>query len=125
MKWFRDRFKYAFEGIRDGIIRDKSIRFQFVAALMALAAGMVLQIDVHEWCWVLLAITLVLAFEIMNSCIEKTVDYISEDRDPRAKLIKDMAAGAVFLVSLFALIIALLILLPRFLELISRILEKV
>ena len=71
-----------------------------------------------EWLWILLSIVLVVSFEIINSCIEGLVDYISLKKDPRAKRIKDMAAAAVFLVSCFALVVALCIFVPKLLNLI-------
>ncbi len=117
MKWLINRFRYAFSGVRYGLFHDRSIRFQFVLALLALAAGLSFQISVSEWLWVLLCITLVIMAEIFNSCIEKTVDYISLNRDPRAGRIKDMAASAVLLVSGFALICALIIFVPRLISL--------
>ncbi len=121
MKWLVDRFRYAFAGVRYGIARDRSIRFQFILALLAVLAGLVLQITLAEWLWVFLAITLVLSAEIFNSCLEKTVDYISKDINPQAKMIKDMAAGAVFLMSCFAFLVACLIYIPRLVLMIQNI----
>ena len=113
MKWLLDRFRYAFAGVRYGIVRDRSIRFQFILAIMAVLAGIILNIHLNEWLWIILSITLVLMAEIFNSCIEKVVDYISTERTEQAKLIKDMAAGAVFLVSCCAFLMACLIYIPR------------
>lgn len=112
MAWLKNRFRYAFSGIRSGLMQDRSIRFQCLLGLLALAAGWILRLSRQEWLWILLSITLVITAEIFNSCIEKTVDYISLKKDPRAGLIKDMAASAVLVVSGFALIVALLIFLP-------------
>lgn len=115
MTWLKNRFRYAFSGFRYGMLRDKSIRFQFILALMAIAAGLVLQISLHDWLWILLAVTLVIMAEIFNSCIEKTIDYISLERNPKAGLIKDLAASAVLVVSGFAFVTALIIFVPPFL----------
>lgn len=116
MKWLIDRFRYAFSGIRYGLFHDRSIRFQAILGLLAIMAGLVLHISLTEWLWVALSIALVLMAEIFNSCIEKTIDYISLARDPRAGLIKDMAAAAVLVVSAFALIAALVIFIPALLK---------
>lgn len=116
MKWFIGRFRYAFAGIRYGIARDRSIRLQFAAGILALLAGWILGIDRADWFWIVLSVFLVILCEIFNSCIEKTVDYISEKRDPRARVIKDMAAGAVFLASVFALFCACMIYIPSLLQ---------
>lgn len=116
MKWLIDRFRYAFSGIRYGLFCDRSVRFQGILALMAVAAGVILQISCYEWLWIILSICLVLMAEIFNSCIEKTVDYISLQKDPRAGLIKDMAAAAVLCASVFALAAGLIIFIPALLR---------
>lgn len=115
MEWLKNRFRYAFQGIDRGLKTDKSVRLQFVLGLMAICAGVVLRISLADWLWVLLAITLVIMAEIFNSCLEKTIDYISLEHHPLAGLVKDMAAAAVFIVSCFALIVALVIFGPPFL----------
>lgn len=112
MNWLKGRFIHAFDGLYAGVFRDRSIRFQCVLGLMAVCAGLILHLQREEWLWILLAITLVIVTEVLNSCIEKTVDYISLEIHPQAKLIKDMAAAAVFIVSCFAFLVALLIYLP-------------
>ena len=113
MKWLAGRFKYAFEGFQDGIFHDQSILFQCLLGFFALVAALIFHCSVQEWLWILLCITLVIAGEIFNSCIEKCVDYISLDRNPQAKLIKDMAAAGVFLIACFAFIVACIIFLPK------------
>ncbi len=116
MAWLKNRFRYAFAGVRYGLFHDKSIRFQALAGLCAVLAGFVFKIGLHEWLWVLLSIALVLMAEIFNSCLEKTIDYISLERNPQARLVKDMAAAAVLVVSCFAFIVALAVFGPPFIE---------
>lgn len=117
MEWLRDRFRYAFAGFRYGMLQDKSIRFQGIIGALVILAGIWLELGKDECLWISLAVTLVIVCEIFNSCIEKTIDYISLERNRQAGLIKDMAASAVLAASLFALLCALLIMLPK---LISR-----
>ena len=65
--------------------------------------------------FLLLSITLVIAFEIMNSAIENVVDLASNYHfSMLAKNAKDMAAGAVLVVSGFALLTGLVIFVPKF-----------
>ena len=59
------------------------------------------------------AIGLVWFSEIINSCIERCVDYISLEHTKQAKHIKDMAAGAVFIISVLAAYIGLYVFLPK------------
>ena len=84
MKWLVGRFKYAFEGLRYAF-KDRSIAFQCFLGVLAFLAGIIFQCSMTEWLWILLSIVLVVSFEIINSCIEGLVDYISLKKDPRAK----------------------------------------
>ena len=59
------------------------------------------------------AIGLVWFSEIINSCIERCVDYISLEHTKLAKNAKDMAAGAVFIISVLAACIGLYVFLPK------------
>ncbi len=114
MKWLRDRFKYAFAGLK-ACMQDKSIRMQIVLGVFVLLAGFFFRLSISEWMWILLCICLVITSEVFNSCIEKTVDYISLDIDPRAKQIKDMAASAVLFICIFSILIGLIIFIPKIL----------
>ena len=90
------------------------MRKHALSALAAILAGLVFRISATEWLFLLLSITLVIAFEIMNSAIENVVDLASHYHfSMLAKKAKDMAAGAVLVVSLFAAVTGALIFLPR------------
>ncbi len=121
MAWLIDRFRYAFAGIRYGWLHDKSIRWQLIAAAAAVLAGFLFQIRIDQWLWVALAVALVIMAEIFNSCIEKTIDYISLERNEKARVIKDMAASAVFVVSCFAFLVGVVVFLPPLIQWIQRI----
>ncbi|MCC9844683.1 diacylglycerol kinase, partial [Streptococcus agalactiae] len=57
-------------------------------------------------------------FEIINSAIENVVDLASNYHfSMLAKNAKDMAAGAVLVVSLFAVLVGLIIFIPKILAL--------
>ncbi len=112
MNWFIDRFRYAFEGLRT-CIRDKSILLQMFFGLIVIVCGFLFRLTKMEWIMILACISFVITIETINSCIEKTVDYISEDRNPQAKIIKDMSSTAVLFASIGAAIIGLLIFVPK------------
>ena len=83
-------------------------------ALVVILAGFVFQVSRIEWLFLLLSIFLVVAFEIINSAIENVVDLASHYHfSMLAKNAKDMAAGAILVVSLFATLTGALIFLPR------------
>lgn len=102
MRSLKDKFAYAFVGLKKGVLEDRSVKLQcFIAALVILFC-LFLPLARWEWGIVLLLCTLVIALEFVNSVIEKCVDLICPHYDERVKTIKDLMAGAVLFVSLAA-----------------------
>lgn len=113
MRWLKDKlihkFGYAFVGLWTGIRHDTSIALQCVLGVITIVVCLFLSLSAMEWCLILIMVFLVIAVECINSAIEETVDYISMQRHPRAKRIKDLSAAAVLLVSIGALCVAVII----------------
>jgi diacylglycerol kinase (ATP) len=66
------------------------------------ALGVFLELDALEWALVLMQIGLVWAAETFNTALEKLVDLVSPEYHPLAGKVKDIAAGAVLIVSLMS-----------------------
>lgn len=106
--------EFALTGILTAFKEERNMRKHAVTALVVVLAGFVFQVSRIEWLFLLMSIFLVVAFEIMNSAIENVVDLASHYHfSMLAKKAKDMAAGAVLVVSLLAAVIGVLIFLPR------------
>lgn len=106
--------EFALTGILTAFKEEKNMRSHVLSALAAIIAGLIFRISATEWLFLLLSIFLVIAFEIMNSAVENVVDLASDYHfSMRAKNAKDMAAGAVLVVSVFAVITGLIIFLPK------------
>ena len=106
--------EFALTGIFTAFKEEKNMRSHVLSALAAIIAGLIFRISATEWLFLLLSIFLVIAFEIMNSAVENVVDLASDYHfSMLAKKAKDMAAGAVLVVSLFAALTGALIFLPR------------
>lgn len=90
------------------------MRKHAVAAIAVMIAGLIFQISAVDWLFLLLAIFLVFMAELFNSAIENVVDLAADYQfHMRAKRAKDMAAGAVLVISGFAVIVGLFVFLPR------------
>ena len=106
--------EFALTGILTAFKEERNMRKHAVTALVVVLAGFVFQVSRIEWLFLLMSIFLVVAFEIMNSAIENVVDLASHYHfSMLAKKAKDMAAGAVLVVSLLAAVIGALIFIPR------------
>jgi len=80
-------------------------------------AGFYFSLSNFEWTVLVLAIALVLSLEMINSAIEYMVDLVSKDYNPVAGKVKDVAAGAVLIAAIFAIIIGLIIFIPKIFKL--------
>ena len=105
---------FAVSGLKTTFKEERNMRKHAVSAILVILAGLVFQVSVTEWLFLLLSISLVIAFEIVNSAIENVV-YLASDYhfSMLAKNAKDMAAGAVLFVSGFALLTGLIIFVPK------------
>jgi len=106
-------FGYAFRGWRLMFHQQYNFFIHLFLAFIALLLAYLLDLSRGEWLWIILAIGMVLAAEIFNTAIEKLTDIVQPEQDPKAGQIKDLAAGAVLIIAITALIIGLIIFIPR------------
>ena len=104
---------YALKGAFLLLKTEASIQVQFVIALVVSVAGFYFNITTNEWMIQILAIGLVMSLEGANTAIEEIANFIHPERHDKIGLIKDLAAGAVFIASVFACIVGLIIYLPK------------
>lgn len=106
--------EFAITGVVNAYKEERNMRKHMISALLAIIAGLVFQLSALEWLFLLLSIFLVISFEIINSAIENVVDLASDYHfSMLAKNAKDMAAGAVLVISVYALITGLIIFVPK------------
>ena len=110
---FRERIVFALSGWRSGWRRESSFRTHCLFAAAALTALLVLRPAPIWWAVVAVTIALVMALELINSAMESVIDLLHPDLHPEIKIIKDMVAGAVLLISVAALIVAGALLIER------------
>jgi diacylglycerol kinase (ATP) len=107
LKFITGRTKAIFYSIKGAFLllkTEHSIQVQSIIALMFIVAGFYFEISDIEWLFQILAICLVLCAESLNTAIEKLADFIHPDHNKKIGFIKDVAAGAVFFASIFALL---------------------
>jgi len=108
---------FAVTGIRSFFSKEVHGRLHLILALIAIILSLFCGLNALEWLFILLSLTLVFISEMFNTCIERIMDYMNKDYDPRIKIIKDIAAGAVLIAAVFAIIVAVVILLPKLFDL--------
>jgi diacylglycerol kinase len=88
---------------------ENNFRVHLLATFIVNFLAYYFKISIIEWCIILLCCGMVMAMEILNTAIEKTIDLICPEQNPKAGLIKDIAAAAVLVMSICSLVIGILI----------------
>jgi diacylglycerol kinase len=110
---FFSALKIAIIGIRELYFESRNARIQFVIFSLVLVAGLALGLNKFEWLWLFIASTLVLALEAINTSIELLADVYTLEFNAKIKQVKDIAAGAVLIASIFAFVVGLFIFIPQ------------
>lgn len=113
MNKFLKSFIYAFKGLAYAFKTQLNFKVHCLAALLVILLGLFVKLSAGEWVWVALAIALVLIVELLNTALEVLVDMISPQQNPKAGVIKDVAAAAVLIAAFLALTIGLFIFVPK------------
>lgn len=112
-------FSHALRGVVILFRTEQSFRLQAVVAVVVLFFCVWLHLRISEIIVVLLLVCSVLILETINSIFERLVDTFKPRLHPIVGEIKDIMAAAVFLVSVLAAVIGLIIFLPHFWRLLS------
>ena len=110
---FFSALKIAVIGIKGLFSESRNARIQLVIFLLVLVAGSIVGLNRFEWLWLLIASAIVLALEAVNTSIELLADVYTLEFNLKIKQVKDIAAGAVLIASIFALIVGAVIFIPH------------
>jgi diacylglycerol kinase (ATP) len=106
-------FKNAIAGIRWAFTTQPNFRIHTLFATLAIFAGIVLRISSLEMSMVLLIIVFGIGCEMVNTAIESMTDLIKSEWHQQAKIAKDVSAGMVLIAAVGAVLMAMVIFLPR------------
>lgn len=115
-------FKYAFKGIGSAFLTERNMKIHVTMMMLVIICGILFKISVLEWFICIACFGIVIGGEMFNTAIEQVVNIAMPEKDPRAKLAKDVSAGGVLVLALAAATIGLIIFVPKALELLERIL---
>jgi len=101
-----DSFNYALQGIINALHTERNLRFHFLLALSSLILALFYDFSKVEFMILTTTIVFVISAELFNTAIESIIDHICGDKCfLLAKKAKDVSAGAVFMVSVNALVV--------------------
>lgn len=112
-KKLRNSFNYALQGIFTALKEEQNMKIHFIIMLIVIIAGFLYHISYIEWIVCLLLFAFVISLELINTAIETTVDIASPEFNEKAKIAKDVAAGAVLVSAIISVLIGLIIFIPK------------
>ena len=107
---FIDSLNCAIDGVLYAARTQKHLRNHFLAAAVVLICALFLKVTAVEFILLAISISFVLFAELINTAVEVTIDMITTEFHPMAKIAKDVAAGSVLLSVTGALVTGYLIL---------------
>lgn len=110
-------FKYAFQGLKDLFSTQDNAKIHALMMLLSLLMGWFFSLSATEWCFIIFAISSVLAAEAFNTALEHITDLVSPQHHELAGRTKDVAAAGVLLTALGAAAVGIIIFLPKWYQL--------
>lgn len=106
-------FRYAWEGISSFLQSEHNAWIHFMCSIAVLTLAVLIPVNTTELLALVFAIGFVWVAEMFNTCIERMLDFVSPERHPEIKFIKDLAAGAVLVAALVSVIVAIVVFIPK------------
>lgn len=108
-----ESFNYAVSGIIIALKTEKNMRIHYLIALSVILLSLFFDFSRTEFLLLLFAISLVVVAEMINTALERVVDLITEEFHPLARLVKDVAAGAVLIATINSIVVGYLLFFDR------------
>ena len=104
---FLRSFLFAVQGFRFAVRSERNIKVMLAGGAFAFIMGLVLQIDLVSWAIIFLSCGVVISAELVNTAIETVVDLVSPEFHPLAGRAKDIAAAAVWVLSVLVALVGI------------------
>ena len=110
-------FTYPIKGLKYAYRNEQNLAVDVGVSIIVLIASFIFKLSLVEWVVVVFTIGAVLSLELINTAIEAVVDLVTEEYHPLAKVAKDTAAAAIFVIAVVAAIVGVIIFLPKIISL--------
>ncbi|MDD2392138.1 MAG: diacylglycerol kinase family protein [Bacilli bacterium] len=110
-------FKYAFNGFKWALKTEQNLWVHLIVSFLVIIFGLILNLNLIEWCICLSLFALVIGAELINTALERTVDLLEPKYNEAAKVVKDTAAAFVLVFALLSVIIGIIVFLPKIIDL--------
>ena len=97
-------FNHAIDGFIYCLKYEHNMIIILVCTIIVVALGFIFNISLGEWLFVISMCGAIAALEFINSAIEATIDLITTDIHPLAKIAKDCASSASLVLCIVAFV---------------------
>lgn len=111
-------FKFSFDGLKYAYLHEQSLALHVIVMLIVIACGIGFKITPIQWVITLVMGAMILVGELFNTSIEAVVDMVTEEYHPLAKVAKDTASAACFVVDMIAFGMWLVVFVPKIISII-------
>lgn len=113
LKSFWQTTKYALNGIALAFESERSFRIHTLAMVVVTVTGIYLGMALMEWAILFLTYAVMMGLELLNTAVESFANFIHPEEHPAMKRVKDIAASAVLVASIFSVAIAIVLFGPK------------
>jgi diacylglycerol kinase len=118
----KESFSNAFRGIFQAYKTERNVRSHTISAFLTIILAIILEFNITEWMFLVLAISSVIVTEILNTAVEYAIDMVCGNTYHEiARYAKDIAAGATLVAAIAASIIGVMLYLPKIIDIIITI----
>lgn len=103
---FIEAWENAFNGIIYAVTTQGNIKKQLVIAIIVMIISLFFNLNRAEFLCLMFTVILIIIAEMINTAIETVVDLYTDLYHPKAKIAKDVGAGAVVIAAINAVIVA-------------------
>ncbi|WP_187478156.1 diacylglycerol kinase family protein [Amniculibacterium sp. G2-70] len=109
---FNKSILFAWKGLVYMVKSERNFKIEFLALLINVILIFLLDLNLVDAILILICCFTVLAAEMINTSVEKLCDFLHPTFHPKIGLIKDISAGAVFLLAILSVVVGVLVYLP-------------
>lgn len=105
--------KYAINGLLIILKEERNFKIHLFITCLVIILGIILNLNYIEWLIIIITICIVLLMELINSVVERLIDYLKPELHPKAKTIKDMSAAIVLIAACMSVLVGVTIFLRK------------
>jgi len=118
--WRHKNMKESFLGALKGLVivlkTEKNAGIIFTIGLAVIILGFLFKLSLYEFAILIIVTIAVFVCEVFNTLVENILNIVQPQDDPKIKILKNISSAAVLLSSIGALVIGLIIFLPKIIK---------